>query len=175
MKIIDIPCKLSYKADKVYKKDIRNNIGETIKLSNDVKVRNFSSPHSFTFTDGTIVPEHTPKMSERFKVIFNEDKDYISSSDRFDWERHEVNKSERSWVDIKLSFELSKDVIVLLSEHMNDWVYDKFDILIVPLPLLSAYKTISNNYDRDIKFSPLRTIRMEDRVKKLCSINKFCY
>lgn len=156
---------LYYKAPTKYKEEIRSDIKETITLTNGVKVRNFSSPHPFSFTDGSILPAHTPEMSEKFKVDFIEEKEYITSK-----------YTQHTWIDVQLSFELSKDVVVLLTEHINDWLNGEYDILIVPLPLLNAYKQVfTSTYTTDIKNSPLRTCRIEDRVHKICSINKFSY
>ena len=45
---------------------------EIITLSNGKKVANFSSPHPFTFTDGSVIPAVSKEESERLKVNFIE-------------------------------------------------------------------------------------------------------
>ena len=45
---------------------------EIITLSNGKKVANFSSPHPFTFTDGSVIPAVSNEESERLKVTFIE-------------------------------------------------------------------------------------------------------
>lgn len=120
-------------------------------LSNGKKVANFSSPHDFTFTDGTVLPKVSNYVSNRLKVNFNESVDENNG-------------------DVELSFSLSDDVW----SEMYLWEYlhaiKMVDVVYCPLPMITAIK--NTNYQ--LKKSPFRAIRMEDRIKKLVSIEKQC-
>ena len=73
---------------------------EIITLSNGKKVANFSSPHPFTFTDGSVIPAVSKEESERLKVTFIENEHSDESG------------------DMSLRFELSRDVMF----EMRYWV-----------------------------------------------------
>jgi hypothetical protein len=124
----------------------------TTHLSNGKKVGNFSSPHEFTFEDGSVLPAHTPEDSERLKVTFNE----VIDDDG----------------DVTLSFELSDDVWDEMHEWMALWDEGLVDCVFVPLPMMTAIKQTWS--EELVKHSPFRCIRIEDRVKKLASITKQC-
>ena len=47
-------------------------VGHITKLSNGLKVANFSSPHPFTFDDGSVIPAVNDNESQRLKVNFIE-------------------------------------------------------------------------------------------------------
>ena len=47
-------------------------VGQITKLSNGLKVGNFSSPHAFTFEDGSVIPAVNDIDSQRLKVDFIE-------------------------------------------------------------------------------------------------------
>ena len=93
---------------------------EIITLSNGKKVANFSSPHPFTFTDGSILPAVSPSEAKRLKVTFIEE--------------------ELPGDDIKLSFELSDSVLA----EMDKWVRmkhnDEVHVVFCPLPMITAIK-----------------------------------
>jgi hypothetical protein len=166
---------------------------EIITLSNGKKVANFSSPHPFTFTDGSVIPAVSKEESERLKVTFIE------------------NDHQDESGDISLRFELSKDVIFEMRYWVAMYNVGYVDVVFCPLPMITAIKAeehehddelreYHNHYDhqaydeprpwtpevlsilvsqRDeyehrIKTSPFRAIRMEDRIKKLVSIDKQC-
>ena len=128
-----------------------------ITLSNGKKVGNFSSPHPFTFEDGSVLPAVSPEEAERLKIDFIE-------TDLFDW-------AYRSG-DIELNFNLTHEV----REEMDKWYKiarnKEVDVVFCPLPMITAIKTqYSKTY---LTISPFRAVRMEDRIKKLVSINKQC-
>jgi len=121
-----------------------------ITLTNGKIVGNFSSPHNFTFTDGSILPAVTEEKSIKLQVTFIE----VIDNDG----------------DVTLDFDLSKDVLkeIAVWELWKDM--GVIDIVFCPLPMIKAlYK---RHYD--VKATPFRTIRMEDRIKKLVSIEKQC-
>lgn len=164
---------------------------EIITLSNGKKVANFSSPHSFTFTDGSEIPAVDAEESVRLKVTFNEDVDEDG--------------------DVKLSFTLSDAVIKEMEYWMNMYTDNKVDVVFCPLPMITAIKEEILEFDKEysrmelqaeipgglpvweldqyferyspkvydagvynLKASPFRAVRMEDRIEKLLSIEKQC-
>lgn len=167
---------------------------EIITLSNGKKVANFSSPHPFTFTDGSVIPAVSKEESERLKVTFIETEHQDESG------------------DISLRFELSTDVKFEMRYWVAMYNVGYVDVVFCPLPMITAIKEVENNHDDDwneyhhhysdgpddddqkpwipevltllvsqrddyqhrLKTSPFRAIRMEDRIKKLVSIDKQC-
>jgi len=168
---------------------------EIITLSNGKKVANFSSPHPFTFTDGSVIPAVSDEESERLKVTFIE-----------------TNHQDESG-DISLRFELSTDVMFEMRYWVAMYNVGYVDVVFCPLPMITAIREIERDLNEDwnewhtyhsndpspdqeqkpvtpellgilvtqrdefqqgLKTSPFRAIRMEDRIKKLVSIDKQC-
>lgn len=129
-----------------------------ITLTNGKKVGNFSSPHPFTFEDGSVLPAVSPEEAERLKV------DFIET----DMSEYEAHKSG----DIQLDFRINLEV----RREMDKWYKlsreNKVDVVFCPLPMIQAIKyQYSMTY---LVLSPFRAIRLEDRIKKLASITKQC-
>ena len=145
-----------------------------ITLSNGKKVANFSSPHPFTFTDGSVIPAVSDEESVRLKVNFNEKIDTDG--------------------DVELSFTLSDEVLMEMTYWLKRYSRGLVDVVFCPLPMITAIKDAMADYDgvydlpdvlwtieaygnsnsHLLKDSPFRAIRMEDRIKKLVSIEKQC-
>jgi hypothetical protein len=125
-----------------------------VTLSNGKRVANFSSPHSFTFEDGSILPAQSEIVSEYLKINFIET------------ELHDG--------DIMLQFTLSEQVENVMNEYMDMWHSGEVDVVFCPLPMITAIKE-NSAYGLDYLIeSPFRSIRQEDRIKKLVSIHKQC-
>ena len=125
-----------------------------VTLSNGKKVANFSSPHEFIFTDGSILPKQSNKLAEELKVDFIE--------------------TDLGNGDIALDFSLSVPVINAMQHWVDLWELNQVNVVFCPLPMITAVKQ-STLFGKDyIKKSPFRAIRMEDRIKKLVSIDKQC-
>jgi hypothetical protein len=123
-------------------------------LSNGKKVGNFSSPHEFVFTDGTVLPAVSNALAEKLKVKFNETK--LGDG------------------DIELSFSLSKEINKDIYKWMELYESKQVNVVFCPLPMITAMKQ-STWFGKDfLKNSPFRSIRIEDRIKKLVSIDKQC-
>jgi hypothetical protein len=122
----------------------------TVTLSNGIRVANFSSAHSFLFTDGTVLPACS---EERCRALV--------------LEATEVEFKNDKWTDIKLSFNLTMEVTQALCEIDKD---EEVDICIVPLPVLKAVRR--HTIFRGLK--KVRGIRVNDRVLKDVHIDKFC-
>jgi len=121
-----------------------------ITLSNKKKVGNFSSPHSFKFEDESILPAVSNEESNRLKVTFIEDEDDAG--------------------DVILSFRLSGEIWIEMNKWRDLWIEGEVNIVFCPLPMIKAL----NEADYGVKDSPFRSIRIEDRIKKLVSIHKQC-
>jgi hypothetical protein len=121
-----------------------------IELSNGKKVANFSSPHSFKFTDGSVLPAVSSEEAERLKVNFIETLD--------------------SDGDVQLAFQLSEDLRAEMKKWYTLYLQGKVNVVFCPLPMITALK--EENYA--LKNSPFRACRIEDRIEKLLSIEKQC-
>lgn len=133
---------------------MKNLLGPITTLTNGKIVGNFSSPHPFTFTDGSILTECSPELAKHLQV------DFI-----------EVIEDEAIG-DIELSFKLNDTVIYAMAQwnklHRNGDVH----VVFCPLPMITAIKAkFGLTY---LKHSPFRSIRIDDRVQKLVSITKQC-
>lgn len=117
-----------------------------VTLKSGLTVLNFSSPHSFTFDDGSVLEACSPEVANSLMLGATE------------IERH-LDK----WTDIQLSFNLTTNV----KEELLI-CRDLADIVLVPFPVLEAWKetycTVEN----------FRVCRMVDRVKKIISSRVFC-
>lgn len=121
-----------------------------IELSNGKLVANFSSPHTFLFTDGNILPAKSVDDSERLKVTFIE-KLYDNG-------------------DVELSFDLSADVMNEIALYESLYQQKLVNVVFCPLPMITALKEKKYNLIN----SPFRAVRIEDRINKLVSIEKQC-
>ena len=124
-----------------------------VKLSNGKKVANFSSPHEFKFTDGTVLPAHDADTANTLKIEFIET---------------ELNDKG----DISLEFKLTPALNIAVSAYLFLYVHSQVDVVFCPLPMITALK---DTYGREwLLGSPFRAVRIEDRVNKLVSIDKQC-
>lgn len=125
---------------------------EIITLSNGKRVANFSSPHPFAFEDGSVLKAVDNIKAEKLKVTFIEE---------------ELPKG-----DIKLSFKLSHDVFVEMESWKKMYENELVNVVFCPLPMIVAIKeTFGEEW---LVKSPFRSIRVEDRINKVISINKQC-
>lgn len=126
-------------------------VRQRITLTNGKKVANFSSPHSFRFEDGSVLPAITNDDSDRLKVTFNE---------------REVG--DRG--DVELTFVLSAAVWHEVAYWQKQHLINKVDVVFCPLPMINALYAAGY----DVQHSPFRSIRVIDRISKLISITKQC-
>jgi hypothetical protein len=124
-----------------------------VELSNGKKVGNFSSPHPFTFTDGSVLNAVSKEESERLKVTFIES----IVPDGMDG-------------DIELDFELDNSVLFEMSHWQDLFQQDLVNVVFCPLPMITALK--QKGYD--LINSPFRTVRMASRTDKRVSIDYQC-
>lgn len=121
-----------------------------ITLHNGVRIVNFSSPHPFNFVTGEILPGCS---SERANHLMLQAEERLVSNGG-------------GWKDMILKFNMSKNVWDELSKLNND---SNIDIILVPLPVMQAWKTANSNIT-----GKLRTCRVADRVSKKIYSDIFC-
>jgi len=149
-----------------------------IKLSNGLIVANFSSPHKFEFEDGNILEKCTDQRAEKLKVIFNETK-----------KTEKIRNIDIQ--NISLDFELSEAIIIQINNilrwnknvsmfyepiEMGGIEIHKFDVIIVPLSMLTAIKN-SNYITEKMKKEALKifkVIKMKSRTEKVVKIGEWC-
>lgn len=136
----------------------------TVTLSNGLTVANYSSPHPFTFTDGTILPacsneRATLTMLETNEICSTYTLNGVEISDvRIDWRLTEYLKVE------------CNDIIWAMRLNILKW-----DIILVPLPFMTAWKHhYEHAYHYTVPNPPFRVIRVADRITKEIHIDKFC-
>jgi hypothetical protein len=126
---------------------------KTVKLTNGLVIGNFSSPHSFEFQDGSILPAVSNDEAERLKVTFIE----------------KLTPGLSDTKDCELVFELSYDVKDAMRDWMSLWSDEQVDIVLCCLPMIQAMKEDGYN----VKDMPFRSIIMTDRINKKISTCKF--
>jgi hypothetical protein len=123
-----------------------------ISLANGKRIANFSSPHPFTFDDGTVLGAVSDDIAQHLKTTIVETVHQDGSG------------------DIELTITLSESVqqeMAYWMEHRNE-----VDVVFCPLMIVSAIKeTHGMEY---LKKSPFRTTRLVDRVTKVNSSEKQC-
>jgi hypothetical protein len=124
-----------------------------VTLTNGKKVANFSSPHEFRFTDGTVLPAHDADTANALKIEFIET---------------ELNDKG----DIMLEFELTEKVRDAIVRYAFLYELKAVDVVFCPLPMITALKDTYGGIW--VLNSPFRAVRIEDRVNKLVSIEKQC-
>ena len=141
-------------------------IGQIIKLSNGLKVGNFSSPHPFTFEDGSVIPAVNDIDSQRLKIDFNETIIENEMARGFDTDIFKT---------ISLSFGLSDAVEEEMDKWYKLWQVRKVDIVLCCLPMIQRLNELEmiNQETYCVLNSPFRAIRIKDRIKKLISIDTF--
>ena len=130
-----------------------------VTLTNGVNVGNFSSPHPFTFIDGTELPKCSKKRSLALSMVIKETPSIMEELSH----KAEITK-------VKISVELTKE--------MNDELYrlqrdDSVDLIIVPLCVRQAIDA-EEDKNETIMYPKAVVIRYADRINKLAEIDKFC-
>ena len=131
---------------------------KTVRLSNQLIVGNFSSPHPFTFDDGSVLDAVSDYDSMRLKVTFIE--------------TIVQERVEPAHKTVSLDFSLTKDVLEEMEIWEKMWKHNDVDVVLCPLVMIQALKSISN-VDLVADKTPFRAVRLKDRIKKLASIDTF--
>jgi hypothetical protein len=141
-------------------------IHPTVTLKNGLRVANFSSPHPFTFDDGTILPacpNSTVESGKLASIEFTEDET--------------INGVTIEKID--LSFALSDSCATMLFFLVER---KDVDIVLVPLPVLECIKDVVNTQLQAKQVMNLciealakcRVVKMKDRITKVIYSNRFC-
>lgn len=121
----------------------------TATLTNGLTVANFSSPHPFTFTDGTVLAP--------------------CSDDRARWYMLNAKEVEspgiKGTTDIELTFGMTDDIARELERVQ---ALEGVDLVIIPLPVMKAM------VDAKMDIGSCRSIRMADRVNKVIHHDRWC-
>jgi hypothetical protein len=140
----------------------------TVMLTNGLRVANFSSPHPFTFVDGSVLPACSPEHAREMML-----------------EAEEVENqgiccaaSRAYTTDIELKFFMStvvRTALLALANRCFDLTdKDRPDLVLVPLPVLQAVKAERHSAEKDVMLARIRCIRVADRVTKAIHIDRFC-
>lgn len=124
-----------------------------VTLSNGLRVANFSSPHEFHFVDGSVLSACSPEWAREMMLDAEEREALVET------------QSGVAYTDIGLCWKLS-DVVRWEIDRLR--VSDDFDVLIIPLPVMTALK------EARLPIGRMRCIRMADRVTKKAHIDRFC-
>ena len=122
----------------------------TAVLKSGIRIANFSSPHGFTFDDGTELGACSEDRSRALSLKAIE---------------NEIPRGDGAF-DIELRFKMSLEVECELSEILRNM--DDIDVVLVPFPVMNAWKAIG------YPIGPLRCVRMACRQSKVASATKFC-
>lgn len=122
-------------------------MSNTTTLTNGLKVMNFSSPHPFIFTDGSVLPAVDATTARALML-----------------DAVEIEMPNGNWTDIELVFKLNNAVQVAVEQAQAS----DADIVLVPLPVLSAVKAAG------LPVGKLRVCRVADRVNKTICVDRFC-
>ena len=122
----------------------------TCTLSSGLRIANFSSPHPFTFEDGTVLPACSP---ERAKAL------------ELDVQENPVGSSWPGTVNIELTPTMTAVVAAELEKLEND---EGVDVVLIPLMVMAAIKACHGQYKK------ARVQRSVSRVSKAVSGTKWC-
>ena len=138
-----------------------------IKLNNGLNIMNFSSPHSYAFTTGEILPACHADVAQRYKL----DSDHL---------RHDRGV----YSDVLIKYEISDHMFKVL---LNATIYNGIDIILVPYPVLDAWSSmvrLESTFDVEDEMwtmsdaervlLKIRTCKLDDRVTKVIKSNEFC-
>ena len=141
---------------------------KVVRLSNQLIVGNFSSPHPFTFDDGSVLDAVNDYDSERLKVIFNE----TVVAHKFFGPDANKGRVAPLFKTVSLDFSLTKDVLEEMEIWEKMWKHNDVDVVLCPLVMIQALKA-NSNADSVADKTPFRAVRLKDRIKKLASIDTF--
>lgn len=126
-----------------------------VALTNGIRIGNHSSPHTFTFEDGTVLPACSEERAQTHKLEVIEER-CPSPCGR--------------WTDIDLSFALPDVSYVSIKE---DAANPNVDVILVALPMLICLRDSDWLGDENVR-AKVRCIRRTDRTGNIIHIDRFC-
>ena len=133
----------------------RLNEASSVILSNGIGVANFSSPHPFNFTDGTVLNRCDP---ERVKA---------GSLNRDRIEEPFPGLENKGIVAEQPVFSTTPELLAELREVCDYW---DVDVVLIPFPLLDALR----REDLLSDFPKVATVCVANRETKEIHIDRFC-
>ena len=136
-----------------------NNEFPFIKLNNGLTVMNFSSPHSYTFHTGEVLPACSDEVAQKYKL----------NSD------HTLH-DRGVYSDVLIKYNISNDMFNILVKATE---YNGIGIILVPYPVLDAWSTLVRQdvYEAascEQVLLKIRTCKLDDRVTKVIRSDQFC-
>ena len=128
-----------------------------IELSNGLTVGNFSSPHSFLFEDGSELPAATEEDAARGKLAAVEVE----------------QPGIKGTIDIDLTFMMTDSCRALMKEWELLRNQGKVDIVLVPLPVKTAFEADTGSSLAESVFRVIR-VRADKRKERWIHIDRFC-
>lgn len=128
-----------------------------VTLSNGARVVNFSSPHEFRFTDGSVLAACPPDMTNALKME--------------PVEVEYLHPQVSGVHDIALDFRMTDVVFdALVCLYANP----EIDIILIPFPLMTVIKNVRLGGGAGMSTGKCRVCRVADRVTKVIHHDKFC-
>ena len=124
-----------------------------VTMTNGLRIGNFSSPHPFTFDDGTVLPACSAERAN------------LSKLDTVEIEK--VGPSGK-WTDIEISFKLNDGIRAEIAAAQKAAEEGLVDVVLIPFPVLQAMR------EAGVPVGALRVMRNGDRVTKIVSSSRFC-
>ena len=133
----------------------------SVKLLSDVRVVNYSSPHSYRFHTGEVLPACSNEVAQDTKLEAHHGKK--ASLDLYG--------KDRGWDDISINYSLS----LMQEEELTKLAkFDEIDIILVPYPVLNALKECWEHDERwDDVFYKVRVCKLHDRITKVIRADGF--
>jgi hypothetical protein len=137
-----------------------------IRLSNGLVVANYSSPHPFTFVDGSVLPACSKERATLTKLDVVE----RSFNTKYTISNGTSVKVEHVMLEWKLTWFLEQEVNTFVKMHHMNRI--PWHVVLVPLPFMIACKEYIQHAFRDADV-PFKVIRVADRITKEIHIDKF--
>ncbi len=128
---------------------IQEEVVPVVTLSNGLRVANFSSPHSFAFVDGRVLPACSKERAERLML------------GALEHEEPGIKGTTDIVLEWAMSLSVEQELAVLQARR-------DIDVILVPLPVMTVVK------DLELPIGKCRVIRVADRVTKTIHIDRFC-
>ena len=123
-------------------------------LSQGIRVVNYSSPHSYTFHTGEVLPACSDEVARETKLEAHHNKTY----------------NDKGWLDVSINYALSELQYKELPELAT---LDVVDIILVPYPVMDCLKSYHMDFTTKV-LSKIRVCKLHDRVTKVIRSDEFC-
>ena len=118
-----------------------------------IRVVNYSSPHTYTFHTGEVLPACSDEVAQETKLEPYHNKTY----------------NDKGWLDVRINYALSKLQYKELPELA---ALDIIDVILVPYPVMNCIREYGSLYFK-VK-DKARVCKLHDRVTKVIRSDEFC-